>query len=550
MNAMQSGMICKYNIETPMRDGVILRGDLYMPIGQGRYPLLLWRTIFRKNTLARAFAQYDPAFFIRHGYTVFIQDARGLGESDGEFDRFTADGKDGYDTIEWLARQDYCDGNIGMIGNYFAGYLQLMAAAEQPPHLKAVCPMQTSVSLNRDCDNRGFLFYSHIGWCMSRLINRLRDNRYDEDVTRKYLPMLIDYVRDYPTRQLLHRPLCDMPAVKDTPFPLLKDYFRHLVEGYDDFSLIHKEGRDMELSSIRTPAFYVCGWYDSARNALIDHCRTQRKNGVDSRVLIAPWQSGESPARADSALETGESIVDIQQEMVEWFDHWLKKEESPAWRPYRYYDIVTKTAWEGDCWEDGGGTLLEWYLQSDFTLSDKISTEGTAGFHHDPDHPLRFVPYGTAGKPSAAGPDTLRYIAQPAEIPLVINGLVRARTYLSSNAKDADVIVRLCDIGPDGSMFVICDGATRARYRNSWLSEPLEQGKVYTVDVLLGHTRYTLRAGHRLALELTGSAFPKYDVNYGTAERPAEDTGSVVSHNRIHCSNEYPSSLRLPLEKR
>jgi predicted acyl esterase len=99
-------------------------------------------------------------------------------------------------------------------------------------------------------------------------------------------------------------------------------------------------------------------------------------------------------------------------------------------------------------------------------------------------------------------------------------------------------------------MFVICDGATRARYRNSWLSEPLEQGKVYALDVLLGHTRYTLRAGHRLALELTGSAFPKYDVNYGTAERPATDTGSMISHNLIHCSQEYPSSLTLPLEKR
>ena len=214
-----NNMLCQFNVETPMRDGVILRGDLYRPQEQGKYPLLLWRSIFRKNTLARAFQQYVPSYFVQCGYVVFIQDVRGLGESDGEFDRFTADGKDGYDTIEWLAGQDYCDGNIGMIGNYYAGYLQLMAAAEAPPHLKAICPMQTSVSINRDCDNRGFMFYSHVGWCMSRQINRLRDGRYDWETTDKYLPMLLDYIKDYPTRQLLHRPLHDMPAVKNTPFP-------------------------------------------------------------------------------------------------------------------------------------------------------------------------------------------------------------------------------------------------------------------------------------------------------------------------------------------
>ena len=129
-----------------------------------------------------------------------------------------------------------------------------------------------------------------------------------------------------------------------------------------------------------------------------------------------------------------------------------------------------------------------------------------------------------------------------------MRGLVKAKVYLSSDAKDADVILRLSDLAPDGSRFVVCDGATRARYRNSWTPEPLENGKVYPVEVLLGHVHYTLRAGHRLVLEITGSAFPKYDVNYGTAERPANDTGSVVSHNRIRSAPEYPSQICVPME--
>lgn len=542
-----NGMICDYNVETPMRDGVLLRGDLYMPSERGKYPLLLWRTIFRKNTLARAFAQYDPAHFVRNGYAVFIQDVRGLGESDGEFDRFTADGKDGCDTIEWLAQQDFCDGNVGMIGSYYAGYLQLMAAAEHPAHLKAICPMQTSVSINRDCDNRGFLFYSHIGWCMSRQISRLRDGRYDEATTQKYLPMLLDYIRDYPTRQLMHRPICEMPVLTETPFPIFKDYYRHLVEGYDNFDLLHKEGRDMDVSGIHIPAFYISGWYDSARNAMIAHCRTQRNSGTDSRVLIAPWQQGEPPVRADNALETGESIVDIQQDMVQWFDCWLKGHQAPAWQAYRYYDIATRTGWEGEYWSDGDSELHNWYLQSDGQLCEQAAIEGENEYVHDPQHPLSFVPYGATGRLVATGADTLQYVTQPVDRPFIIHGLVRARVYLSSDAKDADVVMRLCDIGANQTKFVVCDGATRARYRNSWTSEPLESGKVYAIDVLLGHTHYQVQEGHRLALEIMGSAFSKYDVNTGTAERPACDTGFVVSHNHIHLSGEYPSCLQIPL---
>ncbi|HPF88580.1 MAG TPA: CocE/NonD family hydrolase [Candidatus Limiplasma sp.] len=544
-----NGMLCEYNVETPMRDGVILRGDLYKPYERGEYPLLLWRTIFRKNTLPRAFGQYDPAYFVRRGYAVFIQDARGLGESDGEFDRFTADGKDGYDTIEWLAEQDYCSGSIGMIGNYYAGYLQLMAAAEQPPHLKAICPFQTSVSVNRDCDNRGFMFYSHVGWCMSRQISRLRDGRYDDETTQKYLPMLEDYIRDYPRRQLLHRPLKDMPAVKNTPFPLLRDYYKHLVEGYDNFDLIHKEGRNMDLRTVTVPAFYVSGWYDSSRNALVEHCRVQRENGVDSRVLIAPWKPGELPERADSALETGASIVDVQQEMVQWFDHWLKGKAAPAWKPCRYYDIVTQTAWEGDRWNDGHDTLRTWYLAEGGRLTDQASGFATDVYVCDPAHPLPFLPFGAAGKLKPAGTDTLRYLSRLTHAPLTIRGLVRAQVYLSSDARDADVVMRLCDVDADGAAFVICDGATRARYRGSWTSEPLEHGKVYQIDVLLGNVTYTVKPGHRLALEITGSAFPKYDINYGTAVRPPDDTDSVISHNQIHCSGSYPSRLQLPIQK-
>ena len=259
MDTASYGMNCQFNHEIPMRDGVILRGNLYTPEGHGPWPVLLLRSVFRKDHLSRAFSQYDPAFFVKHGYAVYMQDVRGLGASDGEFDRFTADGPDGYDTIEYLAAQPWCTGRVGMMGSYYAGYLQMMAAAENPPHLSAIAPMQTSVSINRDCDNRGFMFFSHIGWNMSRLCNRLMDGRYPKDITAEWLPKLQAWLKDYPQSQLSVWPARNMPVLQHTPFPQIKAYFRHLVEGYDNFELLHKEGTWMSANFVPLPSTLRAG---------------------------------------------------------------------------------------------------------------------------------------------------------------------------------------------------------------------------------------------------------------------------------------------------
>lgn len=541
-------MRCIYQLETPMRDGVILRGDLYRPAAEGAYPVLLMRTVFRKALMGRAFGQYDPSWYVRRGYAVFIQDVRGLGESDGEFDRFTADGPDGYDTIEWIAGQDWCSGSVGMFGSYYAGYLQIMAALENPPHLRAICPMQTSVSINRDCDTRGFTFSSHIGWCMSRQVNRLMDGRYDRETTEKYLPLLRGYLKDYPRSQLSHWPLTDMPVLRDTPFPLLQGYKRHLLEGFDDLDLLRKEGRGLDMTQVKTPAFYISGWYDSSRTPLIDHCLAQRGAGVDSRVLIAPWRMGEIPARPDSALEDGVTTVDIQEEIAAWFDHWLKGEPAPDTPAIRYYDITDHSLAQGGAWP-GSVRQESWYLSSPGLLCPTAQeARGVQAYNHDPRRPLPYVGYGPCPAPQEdAEGRVLVFYSPPMDSPRVIQGLVRATVHLSSTARDCDVMLSLMDVGPDGRCFRICDGAARISCREGWESRPMAAGEVCEAQVLLGHVRYTLRRGRRLALECTGSAFPKYDVNHGTGCRVVEDAEGVSSVNTLRFSPERPSCLTLPL---
>lgn len=547
---MQSkAMVCQYDVEVPMRDGVILRGDLYRPAQDGVYPAILYRTVFRKDLMGRNFAQYDPAFFVRHGYAVFIQDVRGLGKSDGEFSRFCADGPDGYDTVEWLAAQPYCSGQVGMMGNYYAGYLQLMAAVENPPHLKAICPAQTSVSINRDCDNRGFTFASHIGWCMSRQINRLRDGRYDAQTTERWLPQLLEWLSSYPTTQLTSLPLTSMPAANQTPFPLLEEYRRHLLEGYDRLDLLHKEGRDLDVSRIRVPAFYYCGWYDSSRTPLLMHCMAQRNAGVDSRVLVAPWRMGESPAAPDSALENGEHAVDVQQDMLHWFNHWLKGAEEIPFPPIRYTDMKTGEMFTGEAWPLSQEAYTLYLASGGRMLSQAENQEDFQLYRHDPQKPLPYHPYGEAGVFSPSADDTrlIHYQSDPLPHSLSIRGMVSCRLYVSSSARDADVMVTLSELAPDGRRFILCDGATRLSYRKDWQLRPLNPGEVYEVDVLMGHLCCTVTAGRRLVLEIGGSAFPKYDVNPGTGLRTVDAVQKIATEQCVWQGGTMRSSLTLPI---
>src|SRR5215471_4836633 len=160
------------DVAVPMRDGVILRADVWLPKVEGRFPTLVYRTPYGKQLAAKEWTTFDKA--VAHGYAVLIEDVRGRYASDGEFVPYQNEGKDGYDTIEWAARQEWSDGNVGTFGLSYPGAVQWLAAVEAPPHLKAMVPAMTFATPRNFFYSGGVFDMSWIEWIWDNIAPDVR----------------------------------------------------------------------------------------------------------------------------------------------------------------------------------------------------------------------------------------------------------------------------------------------------------------------------------------------------------------------------------------
>src|SRR5437867_11169858 len=170
--------VVEKNVAVKMRDGTVLRADVFLPSAEGRFPVLVYRTPYGKDNASSAWSTFNKA--VARGYAVVIQDVRGRYASEGEFRPYQNEGRDGYDTIEWAARQPWSDGNDGTFGLSYPGAVQWLAAVENPPHLKAMVPAMTFSTPQN-------FFYAGGAWDMS-WIEWIWDNIAPESRVRKNLP--------------------------------------------------------------------------------------------------------------------------------------------------------------------------------------------------------------------------------------------------------------------------------------------------------------------------------------------------------------------------
>lgn len=556
-------VVVELDVPSRMRDGTVLRSDVYRPAAGGRHAVLLGRTPYGKRTWG---AWMDPARTASEGFVVVINDTRGQHASDGDFDPFRTDVADGYDVVEWCAAQPWSNGRVVMFGSSAPGYLQLQAAIAGPPSLAAIAPMQTWTSFGRGCcyDAGGaFSLYSQEWALLVTSQDPRRRLRADEPGYEERHARVARALWEIP-RWSAHRPLVDFPPLAEDLAPYLQEWLRH--PDHDAWW----EDRDTKphLPGVTVPALHVVGWFDR-------FCRTTIANylalgSAAQRLIIGPWPHGVPVATTSGDEHFGPAAaVDARRLVIDWADRFARDGAGPTTsdEPRVRLWVLGANGWrDEDAWPLARARDEKWYLRS----GGHANTRGGDGrlermappadeapdtYVHDPAAPVPSVP-GRVARPWGStdqGPiedrhDVLVFSSAPLSEAVEVTGHVRARLYASSSAPDTDWMLKLVDVHPDGRVFRLVDGMIRARYRESQASPTLlEPGRVYAYDLDVGPISNLFLAGHQLRIEVASASFSEYDPNLNTGGPAAEETAGVPARQRVFHDAEHPSHVLLPV---
>jgi putative CocE/NonD family hydrolase len=533
------------HVPVPMRDGVRLFANVFLPPSHPRVPAILVRTPYGKG------ADITPNYeaFVRHGYAVVIEDVRGRYESEGVFEPLTQEPADGEDTLNWVARQPWSNGKIGMLGGSYLGIVQWKAALLNNPHLKAIFPV---VSGSDDYRDR---FYSTGG--AMKIGNRLEWMSENLKV-HGYHPDFSSFVLHLPLRT------ADVAATGR-----VSDMYRDAVDhpAFDSFwrAISTRE----QLRKVHIPVFAVGGWYDNFVESDLEAFSVLHAASGLNRILIGPWPHNMS-YRFQGVDFGPNSSVPVRGLQFQWFDQWLMGKDAPLLsRPPVRIFVMGANEWRDEReWPPENARAHSLYLESrgrantlagDGVLGEKPSHRGPEdGYVFDPRNPVptrggavccnpRVFPWGPMDqRPVERRPDVLVYTTRPLRRDLEAIGPVKAVLYVASSAHDTDFTAKLVDVSPDGTARNLTDGILRLRYRNGLEKpEPATPGEIYRVTVDAGVTANVFRKGHRIRLEISSSNFPRFDRNPNTGGPIADETRLLQARQTIYHDREHPSHLVL-----
>jgi len=562
-----------------MRDGVILRADVYRPDKEDPFPVLLQRTPYGKGFSNPAFALMAA----ERGYAVVIQDTRGRWASDGDGYPFVHEQADGYDSVEWAASQPWASGKVGMYGGSYVGYTQWAAAVTQPPSLKAIVPTVTF------CDPRD-IFYAGgafalgvaASWALvSGAYMAIQKKEDSGESTSEEKQALTDQLIELADgmsvgktfRQL---PLQEMPLIgREGITTFFHDLLTHpLGDAYWQRILCTHD-------RIQVPALHIGGWYDIfTRSTLADFSGIQQEGGTEharghQRLLMGPWLHGPMEGLVGEVdFGVGASALFVLPEMLQlrWFDYWLKGEENGIVDepPIRLF-VMGENRWRTEQeWPLARAQYRPYYLHSggaantlhgDGTLSpEKPSDEPVDTYVYDPRNPVptrggglccwkAALPPGAYDQRDVeARPDVLVYSTAPLEDDLEVTGPLEVHLWAATSAPDTDFTAKLVDVYPCGYARNVQDGIVRARYRESdEQAQPIGPGAVYEYVIDLSATSNVFQGGHRIRVEISSSDFPRFDRNPNTGHPLGQDAELRVATQTILHDAAHPSHIVLPV---
>ena len=547
------------DVEAKMRDGVVLRADVYRPKADGRFPVLLARTPYDKHGQAANGLNYA-----KHGYVVVLQDVRGRYASDGDWYPFRYESQDGYDSVEWAAALPYANGKVGMFGGSYVGATQLLAAIATPPHLAGIFPVDTASNYHEN--------WTYQGGAFEQWFNQSWTTALAQDTLQRRVQKSSDPLKWSKTLPVATYPLLDLGSTHGLA-PYYNDWLAH--PAYDDYW--KPWSIEAHYDKIVVPVFTVAAWYDiflggSLRNfvGLRSHGGSEAALHGQRLVIEVGGHAGEGPKIGD--VDFGPQSHLPEGTMLRWYDFLLKGVNNGVnnEKPVRIF-VMGRNEWrDEDVWPPARAQSTRYYLHSggkanslngDGGLStEEPRKEKNDHFTYDPDDPVhtrggplccderRLQPGAVDQRPVETRQDVLVYSTPGFAQDVEVTGPVSAELYVKSSATDTDFTAKLVDVWPNGFSQNLTEGILRMRYLGSREKpELIRPGKVYKINIDLWATSNVFRAGHRLRLEVSSSNFPRFDRNLNTGDDQGFTARFVKANNSVYHDHEHPSALILPI---
>lgn len=587
-------VIVQQNVMVPMRDGVRLATDLYLPAKDGKplsgkLPAILTRLPYNKDG-----QKGTGKYYAARGYVFLAQDTRGRYKSEGVWHMLTDDGPDGYDMAEWLIKQPWSNGKFGMMGTSYFGGTQHAMAMVKAPGLATVIPVDAMSNLGyQSMRNAGAFEMRFWNWiylsarqtrdpAVAAMLSEMAENR-------KF------YLDNLPLRR------------GTTPLKFAPEYEQWLVEAMkhganDDFWKAVNITDYPELYK-DIPAYLVGGWYDSwAGNTTANFMTLSKHIKGPVYLIMGPWIHGAQGSSSHGQVDFGKdaAIPDPLAWRLEWFDHWLKGadnavgREAPFATPVRIFVMGTgdghKTPagklYHGGFWRDerewplARAQQTKYYLLPGGGLAPEVPTadHASTSLQFDPRNPIPTIGGCISsgndillqgawdqrgGKhvwnfqeplPLSARNDVLVFQSEPLPKDIEVTGEISVTLWASSSALDTDFTAKLIDVYPQNADYPagfdlnINDGIVRARFRETLKSEKLlEPGKIYPFTIKLYPTSNVFKKGHRIRVDISSSNFPRFDVNPNTGEPLGGHRRMETAVNTIYHDREQPSHILLPV---
>lgn len=502
-----------------MSDAARLATDVYLPRGDGPFPVILTRTPYNKSR------RRWGAGAALAGYAFVAQDMRGRFASQGENLPFIGCGwgthRDGADTVAWILKQAWCNGKIGTIGTSAGGITQNLLAGTAPKGLRAQYIQVAAASLYHHA--------TYVGGAMrrSQVLGWLKSNRFD--------PKAAELMQGHPL--------------------------------YDEYW--HEFDSTRKHAVMNVPAIHVGGWFDTFCQGTIDSFVGRQYHGGKGakgkqKLVMGPWAHG--VGRRAGELRFPDSRPPRKYGAMAWFDHTLKGKANgagdlPAVAYYVTGDASDAKApgneWRrADRWPVPAKQTAYYFHKGGKLLAAKPQAGDFEEYTFDPSDPCPTrggrnlnLPSGPMDqKKVEARTDVLSFTTGPLETSVEVTGRVLAKIHVSSSAVDTDLSVRLCDVYPGGKSYLMAEGMLRLRRRESMSKDVLmTPGTVYEVTVDCWSTSIVFNRGHRIRVSVTSSNHPRFDLNPGTGKVWTDGCKFVRQTNRIYCGAKHPSHVILPI---